>query len=137
MFKHTGYLTKGFTLVELLIVIAIIGTIATIAIPILVSSRNRATDIKAQNSLRSVVSAEAAYYVQEGTYGDFAALTGAVPPYLDDRFTGAGASLGNGVIVTVAPTGGGQTYTCTITGATWQYTATHNGDIVEQAIAGP
>src|SRR5687767_7629155 len=91
---------KGFSLIELLIVIAIIGIIATIAIPLLLSARNNAINEKARNSLRSVASAQVAYYAKEGTYGEWADLTGATPPYLDARFT-EGADIGQGIIVTL------------------------------------
>ena len=118
---------RGFSLVELLIVIAIIGVIATIAIPILVSARNRAIDNKALNCLRTVASAEMAYYAAVGSYGDFAALEAG--GYIDDRF--AANNLGNGITITTAPANGGQTFTCVIVGVTKTFSADESGKIAE------
>jgi len=73
---------KGFSLIELLIVIAIILVIAAIAIPNLLEARKSANEASAVGSIREIKSAEFSYYSAYPTTGFAAslnALGGATP----------------------------------------------------------
>jgi len=96
---------KGFTLVEIMIVVAIIALLAAIAIPNLLRAKVSANDALAQSTLRALSTAAETYGTgNNGNYpGAIASLTGATPPYLTtDYCTGTysgftyGCNMGTG-----------------------------------------
>ncbi len=61
---------RGFPLLELLLVIAIIAILGAIAIPQFLSYRQTAFDARAKSDLRNAANAEEAYFVATGDYLD-------------------------------------------------------------------
>ena len=72
---------QGFSLIELLIVVVIIGIIAAIAIPNLLAARRSANEGSAQSSMRTLFSAQATYHstTGAGNYADSLEKLGPAP----------------------------------------------------------
>ena len=90
---------KGFSLLELLIVVAIILIIATIAIPSLLRSRQAANESHAVANLRTLNTAEVQYISSHsGRYGGLPELVTA--GLLDERYTNGSAGYGFNIDIT-------------------------------------
>jgi len=61
---------RGFTLIELMIVVAIIGLLAALAIPNFIRFQARARQSEARSSLKSIFTAQKAYYRDKQMYYD-------------------------------------------------------------------
>ncbi len=82
---------KGFSLIELLIVVAIILIIAAIAIPNLLKARRSANEGSATASMRTIGSGELLYRSSQGA---FTTLTGLSQDGVIDNVLGSGAKSG-------------------------------------------
>ena len=96
---------KAFTLIELMIVIAIIAIIAAIAIPNLLEARKHGNEASAIGSMRTI-NASLAIYIERNSAQAYGTLTDLETDGYVDNVLGGGAK--QGYLFAITPVSGGQ-----------------------------
>ena len=94
--------SKGFTLIELMIVVAIIGVLAAVAIPLYTGYTNRAKRVEAEEQLMTVATSEEDYFNNYRKYVKEDSSTNVLSKYYGAELGGAGTDKNYWIDVTTS-----------------------------------
>jgi len=115
---------KGFSLVELLVVVIIIAIVAAIAIPSLLASRRAANEASAIASLRTIHSAQGTYFGTLGSNANFATVANLAAAGMIDSSISGGSKSGYTFALTLPGTAPFTSYCATAIATTQGSTGT-------------
>ena len=133
---------KGFTLVELLVVMLILGLLAAIAIPSFFNQRDKARDADAKSSVRTAQTAVETYATDnQGSYASVTvALLEGIEPTLTDLPTGSALTVASSAdsyeVQVTSPTGNAFRIARSSTGVT-SLRCGNGGEAVGTPLTGP
>ncbi|MBW2059365.1 MAG: prepilin-type N-terminal cleavage/methylation domain-containing protein [Deltaproteobacteria bacterium] len=108
--KRNAIGKAGFTLVELMVVIIIVGILAAIAVPLYTDYTEKARVTEATGMIGAIITAEKVYKQRTGNYFDASTV---------DDFKSHGVDIGDAIYFTYSATAdGGTSFTVTASGTT-------------------
>lgn len=112
MFQFTIHRTRGFTLIELMIVVAIVGILAAIALPSYQDSVRKGRRGDAKGELMRLAQAEEKWRVTNTSYGSLANIGGAATSSYYNFAVSSNTATSFTITATPTTTGGQNQDTC-------------------------